>query len=144
MHLLSVAGPARYVAVSRQPLEIASSPTTRTLGEECNNAGGERFNAVGHCWNPCLDRCPRFGFILIAALAVGLRYDLVRANALKVVCTAFFSGAALSVFIASGHVDWIPGIALAAGNTVGALISVRFALNVSQRVIKWVLFVMVS
>ena len=83
------------------------------------------------------------GFILIAALAVGLRYDLVRANALKVVCTALFSVAALSVFIASGHVDWIPGIGLAAGNTVGALISVRFALNVSQRVIKWVLFVMV-
>ena len=83
------------------------------------------------------------GFILLAALAVGLRYDLVRANALKVVCTALFSVAALSVFIASGHVDWIPGIALAAGNTVGALVSVRFALNVSQRVIRWVLFVMV-
>ena len=83
------------------------------------------------------------GFILIAALAAGLRYDLVRTNALKVVCTAFFSIAALAVFTATGHVDWVPGAILAVGTTVGAMLSVRFALNVSQRVIKWALFIMV-
>ena len=83
------------------------------------------------------------GFILIAALAAGLRYDLVRANALKVVCTALFSVAALLVFISTNHVDWVPAIVLAIGMTLGALSSVRFALNVSQKVIKWVLFIMV-
>ena len=83
------------------------------------------------------------GFILIAALAVGLRYDLVRTNALKVVCTALFSIAALVVFAATGHVDWLQGVILAAGTTLGATVSVRFALNVSQRVIKWALFIMV-
>ena len=75
------------------------------------------------------------GFILIAALAAGLRYDLVRANALKVVCTALFSVAALLVFISTNHVDWVPAIVLAIGMTLGALSSVRFALNVSQKVI---------
>ena len=83
------------------------------------------------------------GFILIAALAAGLRYDLVRANALKVVCTALFSVAALLVFISTNHVDWVPAIVLAIGMTLGALSSVRFALNVSQKVIKWLLFIMV-
>lgn len=83
------------------------------------------------------------GFILIAGLALGLRYDLVRTNALKAVCTALFSVAALAVFIVSGHVDWIPGIVLAAAMTVGALFGVRFALTVSQRVFKWLLFIMV-
>ncbi len=83
------------------------------------------------------------GFMLIAALAVGLRYDLVRTNALKVVCTALFSIASLAVFIATDHVEWLPGIILAAGMTVGALACIRFALNVSRTVIKWTVFVIV-
>ena len=83
------------------------------------------------------------GFILIAVLSMCLRYDLVRTNALKAVCTALFSFASLVVFIASGHVDWKYGILLAIGTTIGAVVSVKFAINVSQRVIKWTLFVVV-
>ena len=83
------------------------------------------------------------GFILMGALAAGLHYDLVRTNALKVVCTAFFSVAAIPVFIAAGLVDWVPAILIALGMTVGAVLSVKFALTVSQKVMKWVLFAMV-
>lgn len=83
------------------------------------------------------------GFILIAALAGGLRYDLVRTNALKMVCTAAFSVVALVVFILRDQVLWIPGLVLAVGTVVGALLSVRFAINVSQTTLKWILFVMV-
>lgn len=84
------------------------------------------------------------GFILIAALAGGLRYDLVRSNALKLVCTAAFSIVALAVFIARDQVLWVPGLILAAGTVVGAMVSVRFAINVSQTTLKWILLVMVS
>ena len=84
------------------------------------------------------------GFILIAALAGGLRYDLVRTNALKSVCTAVFSAVALAVFAARGQVWWIPGVILAVGSIAGAMLSVRFAINVSQNTLKWLLFVMVS
>ena len=83
------------------------------------------------------------GFILIAALAAGLRYDLVRTNALKVVCTALFSVASLSVFIATGRVEWVPAIILAVGMTAGSYVGVKFALNVDQKQIKWMLFGMV-
>ncbi|MEX2488261.1 MAG: sulfite exporter TauE/SafE family protein [Pseudomonadales bacterium] len=83
------------------------------------------------------------GFILIAALAGGLRYDLVRTNALKMVCTAAFSVVALAIFIARDQVLWIPGLVVAAGTIAGALLSVRFAINVSQTTLKWILFVMV-
>lgn len=83
------------------------------------------------------------GFILIAALAGGLRYDLVRTNALKMVCTAAFSIMALAIFIARDQVSWIPGLVVAAGTIAGALLSVRFAINVSQTTLKWILFVMV-
>jgi uncharacterized membrane protein YfcA len=84
------------------------------------------------------------GFILIAALAGGLRYDLVRTNALKTVCTAVLSGVALLVFALRGQVWWIPGLVLAVGSIIGAMLSVRFAINVSQNTLKWILFAMVS
>jgi uncharacterized membrane protein YfcA len=84
------------------------------------------------------------GFILIAALAGGLRYDLVRTNALKTVCTAVLSGVALVVFAFRGQVWWIPGLVLAVGSIIGAALSVRFAINVSQNTLKWILFVMVA
>lgn len=83
------------------------------------------------------------GFMLIAALAGGLRYDLVRTNALKMACTAIFSVVALGVFIARDQVLWIPGLILAVGMVVGASLSVRFAISVSQNTLKWILFVMV-
>jgi len=83
------------------------------------------------------------GFILIAALAGGLRYDLVRTNALKMVCTAAFSVVALAVFVLRDQVLWVPGLVLAAGTVTGAMISVRFAIRVEQTTLKWILFVMV-
>ncbi|HKI73702.1 MAG TPA: sulfite exporter TauE/SafE family protein [Pseudomonadales bacterium] len=84
------------------------------------------------------------GFILIAALAGGLRYDLVRSNALKLVCTGVFSVLALAVFVARDQVLWVPGLLLAVGTMAGATLSVRFAIQVPQTTLKWILFVMVS
>lgn len=82
------------------------------------------------------------GFVLIAALAGVLRYDLVRANALKMLCTAAFTLVALVVFIWQGQIAWIPGLILAVGTMAGAKIGVKLALNVSQRTLKWFLFLM--
>ncbi|MFN3238962.1 MAG: TSUP family transporter, partial [Pseudomonadales bacterium] len=84
------------------------------------------------------------GFILIAALAGSLRYDLVRANALKVVATGVFSVVALGVFVWRDQVLWVPGLILGVGTVVGAALSVKFAVSVSQSTLKWLLLIMVS
>lgn len=84
------------------------------------------------------------GFILIAALAGSLRYDLVRANALKVVATGVFSLVALAVFVVRDQVMWIPGLILGIGTVLGAAISVKFAISVPQTTLKWLLLIMVS
>ena len=84
------------------------------------------------------------GFMLIATLTGVLRYDLVRANALKTVCTAAFSSLALLVFALQGQVWWLPGAVIAVGSIFGAMMSVRFAIRVSQNTLKWILFVMVT
>lgn len=83
------------------------------------------------------------GFVLIAALAGALRYDLVRANALKMVATGVFTAIALTVFIARDQILWIPGLLLALGSVIGARLSVNFAVSVNQEVLRWLLLVIV-
>ena len=82
------------------------------------------------------------GFILLAALAGGLRYDLLRANALKTACALAFTSVALVIFIAFDQVWWIPGLILATGSMAGAHLAVKVAVRTSQESMKWFLFLM--
>jgi len=84
------------------------------------------------------------GFILLAALSGVMQYDLVRGNALKNLCTGIFSLVALVVFAWQEQVHWMWGLALAAGSAVGAYLSVKVTLTLSARVLKTILFIMVS
>ena len=82
------------------------------------------------------------GFILLTALAGCLRYDLLRANALKMLCTLVFSAVALTVFIIQGQVQWLPGLIVGASTIVGVHFSVKFAISAKQATLKWILLVM--
>lgn len=82
------------------------------------------------------------GFILIAAFAGTLRYDLVRSNALKMACTMAFTALALVIFIWQDQILWLPGLTLALGTMLGANIAVKMALKIKQSTLKWFLFVM--
>lgn len=82
------------------------------------------------------------GFILLAALAGGLRYDLLRANALKMTCALAFTLVSLIVFAVFGQIRWLPGLVLASGTMLGAHLAVKVAVRASQNSIKWFLFVM--
>lgn len=82
------------------------------------------------------------GFILLAALAGGLRYDLLRANALKTACALAFTSVALVIFVMVGEVLWIPGLVLGLGSMLGAHLAVKVAVKASQDSIKWFLFLM--
>lgn len=83
------------------------------------------------------------GFLLIAVLAGQLRYDLVRTNGLKLAITAGFTVLALGIFVWRDQVAWAPGLLVAAGTLLGVRLGVGFAHKVSQRVLKWILLVMV-
>lgn len=82
------------------------------------------------------------GFILIAALAGTLRYDLVRTNALKVACVLVFTLAALLLFVFRDQVLWLPGLVLACGTMVGAQLGVKFAIKAKPATLRWFLFAM--
>lgn len=78
------------------------------------------------------------GFLLLGALSGVLRYDLVRANALKLACSSIFSVAALVVFVIAGQVAWVPAAVLAVATVVGSLLGVRFAIRVPHAVLRYI------
>lgn len=82
------------------------------------------------------------GFILLAVLTAGLRYDLLRANALKMSCALAFTTVALGVFVAFGKVSWVPGLILALGAMAGAWLAVKIAVKISQAALRRILFVL--
>ncbi len=69
-----------------------------------------------------------------------LRYDLVRANALKTGMVVAITTVALAIFIHSGKVRFLPGLALGAFQVLGARLAVKWALKANPASIRWVLF----
>ena len=80
------------------------------------------------------------GFILIAVLGGVLRYDIIAANALKLVCTLVFGLVALAVFALAGQVVWLTALLLSLYTVVGSQLGVRFALRVPKKVVRWIVF----
>jgi len=82
------------------------------------------------------------GFVLIATFVGALNYDLLRANAMKVVATVIFTSIALLVFIFRDQIAWLPGILLGIGSIIGAQIAVKFAIDVKAKTLKIMVLVM--
>lgn len=77
------------------------------------------------------------GILLLGILSGMLRYDLVRANALKLVIVGSLTSVALVVFVVAGDVRWLPGLVLAIGTVVGSQIGVHVAITKGQALIRW-------
>lgn len=83
------------------------------------------------------------GFVLLGVLSGLMRYDVVRANALKLVCTLVFSLPAIVLFALADRIAWAPAALLAVGTAIGAQLGARFAVRVSPRVIRALILVTV-
>ena len=127
------------VVILVRPSIIAHSPDTVALTPKESRMGWWGLFAAG-VYGGFVQA--GVGFMLIAALAGGLRYDLLRANALKTLCALAFTSVALVVFIIFGKVAWVPGLILAVGSMTGAHLAVKFAVRASPNAIKWFLFLM--
>lgn len=81
------------------------------------------------------------GFFMIAALVLGVGYDLVRANAAKVFIMAIYTVFALAVFIINNQVDYFLGIALALGSMLGGWFGSKAALKWGAKFIRYFLII---
>lgn len=82
------------------------------------------------------------GFILLAVLAGVLRYDLVRANALKVTLILPWTLVVLAIFAYHDLVRWLPGLVLGLGMATGGYLGVRFAVRKSDW-LRWAVLITV-
>ncbi len=69
------------------------------------------------------------GVLLATAGVVAAGLRLADAHAAKVGLVALFTLPALGVFVAAGHVHWMPGLLLAAGASVGGVLGARFTVS---------------
>lgn len=78
------------------------------------------------------------GILIMGVLHGLLHVHLVRVNAWKVIVVLVFSVPALTVFIATGNVDWVTGGVLTAGTSLGAVAGARVSVRRGERAIRWV------
>ncbi len=82
------------------------------------------------------------GFFLLSGLVLCCGFDLVKANAIKVLIILLYTPVALGMFIYSGLLTWqyvITGLLLAAGNMAGAYVGVNIAVKKGAGFLRYML-----
>lgn len=139
---------AVLVLMTVQRLRKARKISSRENGLEAGEAGGlsRRQLVLGHLAMVAVGFYGGFiqagvGFLLMAALHRVLGLDLVRVNMHKVFIVGFFTLAALIIFASRGQVLWIPGLALAIGNSIGGWIGSQLSVLKGENWIRNALYV---
>jgi len=83
------------------------------------------------------------GYALLAGIVLGAGYDLVKANAIKVLIILIWSPITLLIFILNDQVNFAYGITLAVGNFTGALIASRLAVKKGAAFVRWVIIAVI-
>ena len=79
------------------------------------------------------------GYFLLMGIVLGAGYDLVKANAIKVLIILIYTPFTLAIFLWNGLVDWKYGLILSIGGVVGAFIASRMAVKRGVVFVKWVI-----
>lgn len=83
------------------------------------------------------------GVFLLSALVLNAGYDIVRANALKLLIILIYTPFALAMFIMNDQVDWRYGILLGIGTMIGAHLATKYALDWNPKFIRYLLLTMI-
>lgn len=81
------------------------------------------------------------GFILIAIMNSLMKIDLIRTNMHKVFIVAIYTIAAIGIFAWQGKIDWVTGLILTVGMSVGGWIGSHLAVSKGESFIRMVLYV---
>ena len=79
------------------------------------------------------------GFFLLAALVLASGFDLIKANALKVLMVLIYTPFSLTIFIINHQVDYKMGFIVAAGSMLGAWAGARMSVKWGPKVVRIIL-----
>ncbi|MGI9534394.1 MAG: sulfite exporter TauE/SafE family protein [Thermodesulfobacteriota bacterium] len=77
------------------------------------------------------------GFLIIALIQNTLPIDLIKTNMHKTFAIMSINIPALIIFVVTGNMNWVLGIALAAGTTVGAWWAAKLSVKKGDKFIKY-------
>lgn len=83
------------------------------------------------------------GYYLLAAIVLGLGFDLVKGNAIKIILVLFYVPFTLIVFIWTDQINYSYGLVHAIGNIAGALIASRLAIKKGANFVRWILVILI-
>lgn len=83
------------------------------------------------------------GYLLLIALVLGSGFNLLEANALKVLIVFMYVPFTLVVYIINHQVMYLYGFIMAIGNIAGAIIASRFAIEKGANFVRWVILIVV-
>jgi uncharacterized membrane protein YfcA len=69
------------------------------------------------------------GVLILSSLVLLVHYSLKDANIIKLLVALVMIVPAFIVFLVSGQIEWLPGIALAIGTSIGAWFAMRYLLE---------------
>ena len=84
------------------------------------------------------------GFFLLAGLVLSVGYDLVKANAIKVLIVLLYTIFALAVFMFNDQVNYTFGFILAIGNMLGAYVATKFAVKNGAKYVRYILLLAIG
>ena len=70
-------------------------------------------------------------------------FDLIKANAVKLFIIMIYTAFALGIFIYNGQVNFVAGLLLATGSTVGTFIASRIAVGWGVKFVRIILMIVV-
>ena len=84
------------------------------------------------------------GFVIILFLNNVNRLSLIKTNATKVSVAFIYTAGALALFAYNGNIDWVMGLVLGLGTSLGAWWSSRWSVDKGEGIIKITMIIMVS
>ncbi|MEN8138538.1 MAG: sulfite exporter TauE/SafE family protein [Bacteroidota bacterium] len=83
------------------------------------------------------------GYFLLASIVLGAGYNLVKANAIKILIVMMYVPFSLAVFIWNDQVNYKYGLILSIGNVIGAYVASKYAITRGAEFVRWVILVVV-
>ncbi len=83
------------------------------------------------------------GFFLLSGLVLSVGYDLIRANAMKLLIVLAYTPFALVLFIYYHQINYTLGFVMAVGNMLGAFIASTYAQRIGTKIIRYILLLII-
>jgi len=83
------------------------------------------------------------GYFLLTGIVIGAGYDLVKANAIKVLIVLLYTPFTLIIFILDKQINWKYGLILTIGTFIGAFIASRLAVSKGVNFVRWVIVIVI-